>query len=80
MLRSYGYEHLLNVTQVVRTEPVAVRTLDSLSGALLDRAQAPRIFLKVDTQGYDLKVITGATRLLPRVLAMQNRALDQTAV
>jgi len=71
MLRSYGYDHLLNVTQVVRTEQVDVRTLDSLTDDLFGAAQAPRIFLKVDTQGYDLKVIAGATRLLQRVLAMQ---------
>jgi FkbM family methyltransferase len=71
MLRSSGYDHLLNVTRVLRTELVMARTLDSLSADLFDHAQAPRIFLKVDTQGYDLKVITGATRLLPHVLAIQ---------
>jgi FkbM family methyltransferase len=71
MLRSHGYEHLLRVTEVVRTQPVRIRTLDSVLKDFFADACDPRIFLKCDTQGYDLKVIAGATRTLQSVLALQ---------
>jgi FkbM family methyltransferase len=48
--------------QVKRTEDVKVETLDGLAAELPYR----RMFLKIDTQGYDLKVLQGARRLLER--------------
>lgn len=71
MLRRHGYDHLLKVTEVVRTEAVPLRTLDSLSDQLLTNSHNTRIFLKCDTQGYDLKVIAGATKTLQSVLGLQ---------
>jgi FkbM family methyltransferase len=71
MLRSHGYDHLLKVTEVVRSETVPLRTLDSLSDELFANPQSARVFLKCDTQGYDLNVIAGATRTLRSVLALQ---------
>ena len=71
MLRSYGYGHLLKVTEITRTEVVPLRTLDSLYDELFRTRHNPRIFLKCDTQGYDLKVIAGASDTLRSVLALQ---------
>ena len=45
---------------VMRTEPVAVRRLDGVLDELLTNIGAPRVFLKSDTQGYDLEVVKGA--------------------
>ncbi len=71
MLRSHGYDHLLKVTEVLRTEAVPLRTLDSVYDELFAGRPAARVFMKCDTQGYDLKVIAGAQRSLPSVLALQ---------
>lgn len=56
--------------ETMRTESIQVRRLDEclpeldLSGA--------KIYLKVDTQGYDQKVVAGASGILDRVIAMQS--------
>jgi len=47
-----------------RVEPVEVRRLDEVAGG-------ERIFLKTDTQGWDLEVIEGARGLLDRVVGLQ---------
>jgi FkbM family methyltransferase len=44
----------------VRTEEVEVRRLDELFPSLMANAAAPKVFLKMDTQGYDLNVFQGA--------------------
>lgn len=69
-LRSLGYQHLLNVTDIVRTEAVPVRRLDSVFAEAVAGPDA-RVFLKCDTQGFDLKVIAGAERSLHAVMALQ---------
>ena len=70
-LKGLGYQHLLNVTDVVRTEQVPVRRLDSVfDDAVGGRAEA-RVFLKCDTQGFDLKVIDGASASLRSIMALQ---------
>ena len=53
--------------QVVRQEEVSVTTLDHLAPEI----PYQRIFLKIDTQGYDLKVLAGATSLLRRSVVLQ---------
>jgi FkbM family methyltransferase len=58
-LRRDGYNHLLRITDVVRQETVQVRRLDSVIDTVVD-GPASRIFLKCDTQGYDLQVMAGA--------------------
>ncbi len=51
--------------QVARTERVQIRRLDRLE-------LPPRgIYLKMDTQGFDLEVLEGATGMLDRVVALQ---------
>jgi FkbM family methyltransferase len=54
---------------VVRKESVALRRLDEIAGAYL-RAH-DRVFLKVDTQGYEAEVLAGAEGLLARMLGIQ---------
>lgn len=53
----------------VGTEAVQVRRLDDLADGLVPREG--RLMIKVDTQGYELEVLKGATGLLPRVSAIQ---------
>jgi FkbM family methyltransferase len=52
------------------TEVVEVRRLDSLLDGLIACAK-PRIFLKLDTQGYDTEALRGATAWLDRIEAIQ---------
>ena len=44
----------------VRKERASIRTIDALFASLPFSATEPRIFLKTDTQGYDLSVVRGA--------------------
>ncbi|MEM6857729.1 MAG: FkbM family methyltransferase [Pseudomonadota bacterium] len=50
----------ISANRVVNTETVPVRRLDTIAKENLTLRGAKRIFLKTDTQGFDLKVIAGA--------------------
>jgi FkbM family methyltransferase len=53
---------------VVRgTAPVTMRRLDSVFGDLSRELTEPRVFLKLDTQGYDLHVLKGASACLHQI-------------
>jgi FkbM family methyltransferase len=52
-------------------ELVCVSTLDDYFGRCTAGIIHPRVFLKTDTQGYDLKVIRGAERTLPVIAGLQ---------
>jgi len=68
-LQHLGYAHLLNVTEVVGIERVPVRRLDGIFDEVAGGGE--RVFLKCDTQGYDLKVMAGAERSLASIVAVQ---------
>ncbi len=55
---------------VAQTETVEVDTIDDFLASHVERAADRRIFLKMDTQGYDLKVFEGARRSLPHIVCM----------
>lgn len=55
-------------SRYVGTERVAVKRLDEVIGPYLKNAN--RILLKVDTQGYEDKVVSGASLCLDRVIAL----------
>jgi len=55
---------------VVRTEIVPVRRLDDLAPGL-EGIEEGAVFLKIDTQGFDLDVILGAKDLISRVSVLQ---------
>ena len=69
-LRTMGYQKYLRETRLAATEEVSVRRLDRVLGDIVPRPDA-RIFLKSDTQGYDMNVIRGATGCLDALLAIQ---------
>jgi len=58
--------------RVERRELVRMRRLDQILGDVLLPIPDPRVFLKMDTQGWDLQVLQGATGILPRILALQS--------
>jgi len=59
----------------VGSSQVSVRTLDSLfSEELSDIDKDRRIFLKIDTQGWDMEVLEGSHSSLPQIQALQVEA------
>lgn len=68
-LRKLGYEKYLRETELDTVEHVPVRRLDAAICDLVpDRA---RVFVKSDTQGYDMNVLRGAAGCLDRLVAFQ---------
>jgi FkbM family methyltransferase len=59
-------------TDKTRTVTVEVRRLDAILPRLLMEIESPRIFLKMDTQGFDNEVIEGASGCLDQVLGIQS--------
>jgi len=56
----------------VETEDVEVKRLDDIFGAIVSGLVSPRVLLKMDTQGYDLKVFAGAQGCLQSIRALQS--------
>ncbi|MDP3891596.1 FkbM family methyltransferase [Nocardioides sp.] len=54
------------------TESVDVRRLDGLLDELTDGIEDPRVFLKMDTQGYDLPTLAGVGDRLDDILGLQS--------
>ncbi len=52
-------------------EIVAIKTLDSVMNLLKKQHSIKNVYLKMDTQGYDLEVINGAGESIPDILALQ---------
>jgi len=57
---------------ITRTESVCVTRLESLFDEMLSGIDAPRVFLKMDCQGFDLEVIKGAGEALNKVEGLQS--------
>jgi len=51
---------------------VQVRRLDSVFAQLIEPVKQARVFLKIDTQGYDLEVIKGASSCIGDICAIQS--------
>ena len=70
-LNDYARERFHWRTQPTGTETVQVRTLSSLWPDVAKFMGAPRVLLKLDTQGYDLEVLAGANEIIDNVQAIQ---------
>ena len=56
----------------VRSIQVDLHRLDEVLPALISDISAPRVFLKMDTQGFDGQVIDGAAGILDKILGLQS--------
>jgi len=56
----------------IRTETVPVRRLDGLLDAVTEGLEEPRTFLKMDTQGYDLRVFDGVGGRVKEIVGLQS--------
>jgi len=61
----------LDLNQIEHQETVTIRKLDSVMDEIGIRLENDQIYMKIDTQGFDLEVVKGASRTLGRILAMQ---------
>jgi len=68
----YSLEQFGGFSEVDRVETVPMRRLDSILDDLVADIPDPRIFLKLDTQGYDLEVLGGAGERIERILGLQS--------
>jgi FkbM family methyltransferase len=60
------------ITKTKYSRQVEIKTLNSVLDNLIKGIHDPRIFLKMDTQGYDLEVMKGANRCLDKVWGLQS--------
>lgn len=67
----YQVAELGGMSDITTKQVVPVHTLDSVLDECIEGIGDPRIFLKVDTQGWDLEVLNGGLQTLERVLALQ---------
>lgn len=57
---------------IERTEMIEIARLDSLFDEIVSGIEEPRVFLKMDCQGYDLEVLKGAGKVLMTVQGLQS--------
>jgi FkbM family methyltransferase len=69
---AYCRERFGDEVEVVRTVRVEVRRLDSVLDEVTAHIPAPRIFLKIDTQGHDLAVFEGLGGRAERLVGLQS--------
>ena len=62
----------VELNQVVETIAVKVETLGALFPNLQAKHRFKRPYLKMDTQGFDLEVFTGARDILPQLVGLQS--------
>ena len=58
--------------KVDHLEKVETRRLDSIFNECVSGIPNPRVYLKMDTQGFDLKVFEGCEYILDNILALQS--------
>jgi len=73
----YGRSDFGTVIATDHVEEIEVRRLDTVWTEVLDGIADPRIYLKMDTQGWDLEVLAGAGERIADVAALQTEASVQ---
>lgn len=68
----YSHDQFGELSDVNRIEMVEVRRLESVFEDCVRGAGDARVFLKLDTQGYDLKIVESAGVYLDQIRALQS--------
>ena len=53
-------------------QDIEVKRLDGIFSSIIEKIVNPRVFLKMDTQGYDLEVFGGAAQCLEHIQGLQS--------
>ena len=67
----YGKRTLGKKLSIKKTEEVQVKTISEVYDACVAGLNNPKVYLKVDAQGYDMKVFEGAKGKLPLLAGLQ---------
>jgi FkbM family methyltransferase len=62
----------IDPSAIERTETIGITRLESLFDEILSGIDEPRVFLKMDCQGYDLEVLKGAGKGMMNVQGLQS--------
>jgi len=65
-------------SKIKEVRKVPVRRLDSVLQEILPGVAAERIYLKCDTQGFDLQVVKGAAGLMRQIVGLQSEIAVKT--
>jgi FkbM family methyltransferase len=63
---------LTGKAESVKAESVAIKRLDDVLDEVIQDQPAARVFLKMDTQGYDLEVLRGCVKWIDKVSLLQS--------
>jgi len=69
---AFAAQRFNEAVEIARRERVPVRRLEGVLDELLGGGAAPRCFLKMDTQGYDLEVFAGLGRWAKAIVGLQS--------
>jgi len=69
---SYSIKRFGNDAKIKQREEVKLVRLDSVLMDLIKNVEQRRIFLKMDTQGYDLEVLKGSNGIKDYIVAIQS--------
>lgn len=69
---SYGQSRFGANIELESKIPVTVRRLDGALAEILEGTDATKLFLKMDTQGFDLSVFAGASGCLDQIVGLQS--------
>jgi FkbM family methyltransferase len=70
----YAMAEFPGESDVAHTEEVQIRTLDGCIAEVLEGLPHDRVHMKLDTQGWDLEVLSGAAGVAGRLVGMQLEA------
>lgn len=62
----------LDSQQGLTPQEVQVKRLDDIFPSLIQGIESPKVFLKMDTQGFDLEVFKGAAGCLEHIVGIQS--------
>lgn len=68
----YSQDVFQDQVSISASEEVKITTLDAMIHEIVRDLPAPRMYLKMDTQGYDLEVLKGAVNSINKILALQS--------
>jgi FkbM family methyltransferase len=71
MAMSSFLRHKDSKAKIIDSE-VLIRRLDTLWCETIGQVEKPRVFLKMDTQGYDLRVTEGAGQHINEIIGLQS--------
>ena len=69
---AFARAQFMSDSQILHDETVKVSRLDLEFAAIASCVEEPRCYLKLDTQGWDLEVLNGASGCLDKIYAMQS--------